>query len=120
MRASIAPALLLAALAAAAVAAAARPSLSVSPATVKAGHSVAISGSAGGCTVGNTVTLISRAFAPTHKFAGVPAVSTKVKATGRFLTTTKIPSTRKPGRYGVTARCGGGNLGVLAHIKVTA
>jgi hypothetical protein len=118
MRSAIAVVVLLVALSG--TAAAAHPSLSVSPTTVRAGHNVTLAGSAGGCTVGNTVTLISHAFAPTHKFAGVPAVFTKVKASGHFSTTTKIPATRKPSRYRVTARCGGGNLGVLAHLKVTA
>jgi hypothetical protein len=120
MRSRIGAGVLVAVLAGAATAAAARPSLSVTPATVRAGHSVTVAGSAGGCTVGNTVTLISRAFAPTHTFAGLPAVFTRVRTTGRFLVTTRIPARRKPGRYGITARCGGGNLGVLAHVKVTA
>jgi hypothetical protein len=118
MRSTIAVVALLAALSA--TAAAAHPSLTISPATVRAGHNVTLAGSAGSCTAGNTVTLISHAFAPTHKFADVPAVFTKVEPRGRFSATTKIPATRKPGRYGVTARCGGGNLGVLAHLKVTA
>lgn len=77
-----------------------------------------IKGSADGCTVGNTVFILSRAFAHTHDFAGVPAVLAKVRTGGHFRVTTRIPATKKPGRYGVTERCGGGNLGVLKHLTV--
>ena len=90
----------------------------VVPSVVAPGHVVTVSGSAGGCPVGDTVTLISRAFTHTHDFAGVPAVLTKVRYGGTFHVATRIPSTKKPGRYGITARCGGGNLGVLAHLRV--
>ena len=37
---------------------------------------------------------------------------------GTFSTTTRIPDGRRPARYGVTARCGGGNLGVSAALTV--
>ena len=51
---------------------AAPPSISsVSPATVHRGHTVVVKGSADGCAVGNTVTLISRAFLHPHDFAGL-------------------------------------------------
>jgi hypothetical protein len=119
MRSAVAAVILLAALSSTA-AAAPHASITVSPAAVRAGHTLTLAGSAGGCTVGNTVTLISHAFAPAHRFASVPAVFTKVKANGKFFATTRIPATRRPGRYGITARCGGGNLGVLAHVRVTA
>lgn len=99
---------------------AAPPSLSVSPATVHRGHAVVLKGSADGCVVGNTVTLISGAFVHTHDFAGLPAVFTKVKHGGTFKKATTIPATKKPRRYAITARCGGGNLGVVAHLKVIA
>jgi len=92
----------------------------VVPSVVAPGHVVTVSGSAGGCPVGDTVTLISRAFAHTHDFAGLPAVLTPVRTGGKFRTTTRIPATKSPGIYGVTARCGGGNLGVQAHLRVTA
>jgi len=101
-------------------ASAAPPSIVVSPTTVHRGYGVVVRGSADGCTVGNTVTLISRAFVHTHDFAGLPAVLTKVKPGGIFRTKTRIPATKKLGRYTITARCGGGNLGVLAHLKVVA
>jgi hypothetical protein len=104
----------------AAPAVAARPSLFVSPTTVKRGGTVQIRGNADGCPVGDTVFVLSRAFARTHAFAGVPAVLARVRRGGGFRATTTIPRRRRPARYGVTARCGGGNLGVLAHLTVRA
>ena len=50
--------------------------------------------------------------------AGVSAVLARVKYGGSFRVTTRIPATKRPGRYGVTARCAGGNLGVLKHLTV--
>ena len=96
------------------------PSISVAPTPVRRGHTVVVKGSADGCTVGNAVTLISRAFSHAHDFAGLPAVLTKVRTGGTFKVSTRIPSARKPGRYTITARCGGGNLGVSAHVRVLA
>ncbi|HEX6662724.1 MAG TPA: hypothetical protein VF025_03540 [Gaiellaceae bacterium] len=98
--------------------AAAAPSLTLTPSSVKRGHTVLIKGSADGCTVGNTVFVISRAFVHTYEFAGVSAVHARVKTGGYFQATTRIPAKRRPGRYAVTARCGGGNLGVLRHLTV--
>jgi len=111
----------LAAVAVAAVAASAataRVSLSVTPSTVHRGHLVTISGNAGSCPVGDTVTVMSRAFARVHEFAGIPAVLTRVRARHRFHATTRIPARKRPGRYVVTARCGGGNFGVSPHLTV--
>jgi hypothetical protein len=93
-------------------------SLTVHPTSVHRGSTVLVSGVAGGCTSGDTVTIISHAFAATHSFAGVPAVFAQVGAAGRFSVKTRIPSTRRPGTYVLTARCGGGNLGVAAHLAV--
>jgi hypothetical protein len=87
---------------------------------VRVGHAVKITGSAGGCAVGNTVYVLSRAFVHAHEFAGVPAVLARVRAGGSFRATTTIPHARKAGRYGVSARCGGGNLGVSARLTVKA
>jgi hypothetical protein len=95
-------------------------SLALTPTSVHRGHVVAIHGNAGDCLAGDAVTIISRAFAKTHEFAGVPAVFAKVKANHRFATSTRIPSTKHAAHYDVTARCGGGNLGVLAHLVVLA
>jgi hypothetical protein len=106
------------ALAAVGDAAGALTHLTLTPAIVHRGGTVRIKGNADGCTVGNTVFVLSRAFVHTHEFAGVSAVLAKVRAGGAFRATTVIPRTRKPGRYNVTARCGGGNLGVLVHLTV--
>ena len=92
--------------------------LTVAPPTVRRGGTVLVSGVAGGCTAGDQVTIISRAFAATHSFAGVPAVFAQVGSAGRFSAKARIPATRSPGSYVLTARCGGGNLGVSARLTV--
>jgi hypothetical protein len=107
-----------AALAVPAMATAAVPSLTLTPPSVKRGHAVSINGSADGCVVGSTVFIISKAFAHTHDFAGLPAVLAKVKYGGSFRVTTRIPAAKRPGRYKVTVRCGGGNLGILKYLTV--
>jgi hypothetical protein len=99
---------------------AAGAAIHVSPASVPAGGTVTVSGSVPGCPVGDQVTLISKAFVPTHDFAGLPAILAPVKPGGAFSTTTRIPSARAPGSYTVTGRCGGGNLGVEAALRVRA
>ncbi|MDX6409678.1 MAG: hypothetical protein QOE13_2749 [Gaiellaceae bacterium] len=100
------------------IATAAVSSLTLTPSSVRRGQVVAIKGSADGCTVGNTVFIISRAFVHSHDFAGLPAVLARVRYGGSFATTTRIPRSKRPERYTVTARCGGGNLGVLKHLTV--
>jgi hypothetical protein len=95
-------------------------SLTVAPASVHRGHRVIVRGNADGCGLGNTVTIMSKAFAHTHDFAGLPAVFARVRAGGKFGVRPRIPSTKAVGNYGVTARCGGGNLGVSATIHVVA
>src|SRR5580765_3538061 len=94
------------------VSAGAAISLAVTPTTVVRGHTVRVHGAAGDCPVGDAVTLISHAFSHAHDFAGVPAVFTPVRSGHTFHVTTRIPAGRAPGRYAITARCGGGNLGV--------
>ena len=81
---------------------------------------VTLLGSAGGCTPGNTVTLISRAFPATHEFAGVPAVFAKVRPSGNYSKRVRIPKGKTPKRYRISARCGGGNLGVSRRVRVLA
>lgn len=98
----------------------AAPSITLTPNPVTRGHVVAIKGSAGGCAVGNAVTLLSKAFVHTHDFAGIPAVFARVRANGRYGVRTKIPATKPPGRYRVTARCGGGNFGIVKRLRVRA
>jgi hypothetical protein len=92
--------------------------LLVTPGTVHRGALVYIKGNAGDCPRGDAVTILSRAFPRLHSFAGVPAVYAKVGAGGRFHATTRIPLGRRVGKYVVTARCGGGNLGVATPLRV--
>jgi hypothetical protein len=94
--------------------------LTVTPTRTKRGETVLVRGVAGGCAAGDAVTIISRAFSPIHSFAGVPAVYASVGAAGRFSTKAAVPRLRRPGSYVITARCGGGNLGVSAHLTVTS
>src|SRR5215210_2610787 len=68
------------------------PSVTFTPNPVTRGHSVLIKGSAGGCNVGNRVSILSKAFVHTHDFAGLPAVFAKVKVTGRYRVSTRIPA----------------------------
>jgi hypothetical protein len=102
-----------------------RATLRVVPRTVRAGRTVRISGSVGrfdgelDCPAGDQVDLFSKAFTPSkHEFAGVPTVYGKVARNGSFSADAKIPARRRPGRYMIDGRCGGGNLGVLAKLHV--
>ena len=96
---------------------AAGTSIHVRPHRVEAGHRIRIRGSTGGCPKGERVTLLSKAFPHRHEFAGVPAVYTRVRSGGKFHRRVRIPQHRKPRRYAVTGRCGGGNF-ALAHFRV--
>ena len=93
-------------------------SLTVSPSTVAAGGSVTVSGN---CEPNTSGFALSTAFLhdASHDFAGVGAVSFTTDASGNFSATATIPTSRAPGHYTVTARCGGGNLGVQAPLTVT-
>lgn len=110
---------LIALAASAAPAVAAGTSISVTPHSVQAGKRVVVSGSAGDCPKGERVTLLSRAFSHRHDFAGVPAVFARVRSGGRFGHSVRIPAGIAPGRYSISARCGGGNLGATAQLRVT-
>jgi hypothetical protein len=113
--------LLVASLLLAATAAAATAEIRVKPTRVYPGEVVRVFGNVnGGCATGDQVTLISRAFSPRHEFAGVPAIFATRRADGRFSKRTRIPSGRNPGRYRISGRCGGGNLGVTARLRVLA
>ena len=89
-----------------------------SPQRVTAGHRVRVFGLAGGCPKGDAVTLLSTAFPSAHEFAGIPAVYTVVDGQDSYSTHVIIPSARKPGKYSVSARCGGGNFGAYATFRV--
>jgi hypothetical protein len=92
--------------------------LQASPNPVHAGSHVRVHGRVPGCPAGDQVTLISRAFSHRHEFASVPAVFATVRSDGHFSVRTRIPSTRRPGRYSLSGRCGGGNLGFVRHVRV--
>ena len=94
-----------------------RPSLRVAPTVVAAGARVRVYGNADGCPRGDTVYALSRAFSG-PAYAGLGAVKAPVRAGGRFSATGRIRRDAKPGRYVVSARCGGGNLGVTARLRV--
>lgn len=98
----------------------AQATMHVKPHSVHAGKRVRVFGSAGGCPTGDTVTLISRAFPNRHQFAGINAVFTTVNANGGYSKRVRIPIKRTPKRYRITARCGGGNLGVVRKVRVLA
>jgi hypothetical protein len=93
-----------------------RPRLAVKPGRAAPGGAVRIVGTAGDCPSGSTVTAISRAF-PGHAF-GEGTLSGRVGANHRFTIHGRLRRTVRPGRYVVGARCGGGNLGVSAHVRV--
>ena len=101
------------------VAVAAPAALHVSPGSVPSGGSVHVTGS---CEPNTSGVAISSAFLhdATHDFAGVGAASFTTDAAGAFATDALIPAATAPGTYTVTARCGGGNLGVSVTLLVTA
>jgi hypothetical protein len=107
-----------AALLAVSTALAAPARLLVSPSTVHRGGVVRLHGTLAACPVGDEVTLISRAFPGRHKFAGVPAVGARIGTGGTYSTTVRIPAGRRPGRYAIGGRCGGGNIGVSVTLHV--
>lgn len=98
--------------------AASGPTMSATPNPVQRGHVVRLHGVVPGCAVGDQVTLVSKAFSRRHQFAGVPAVFARVGAHHAYSVRTTIPSRRRAGRYSVSARCGGGNLGIGVTLRV--
>lgn len=92
--------------------------LHVTPSSAPAGGAVEVTGSCESNTHGFA---ISHAFLldSTHDFAGVGAVPFTTNAAGAFSVTADIPGSVAPGTYDVSARCGGGNLGVTVTLTVT-
>ena len=116
---SIVVAACLVAACAAAAAPASTPSLRVRPTVAARGTTVRFAGSVGtGCARGNAVTLISKLF-PNHAFGGAGAIYATVRAGGLFSRRYVVPRRTPRGRYRISARCGGGNLGVTARVRVT-
>lgn len=62
--------------------------------------------------------ITSGAFSAAHKFKGRHAVYGKVGKGGKYSVVTRIPAGRRPGRYAITARCGGTVFGVTAVLRV--
>jgi hypothetical protein len=93
-----------------------RPTLLVTPRRVRRGNFVRVHGGVFGCQ--GPVTLTSEAFSRRNEFAGVPAVFAAVRAHGAYSVRTRIPAARSPGVYAIGGRCGGGNLGVQARLRV--
>lgn len=92
-------------------------SINVQPATATRGARVVVTGRAAGCPRGDAVTVLSRAFAGPG-FAGVGGAAGPVRAGGAFRIVARVARRAKPGRYAVTARCGGGTLAVRASLRV--
>jgi hypothetical protein len=105
-------------LATAGVVLAAGPTINVDPHRVHRGEVVRVFGVVPGCARGDQVTLISRAFSHSNEFAGVPAIFAEVRRGHRYSRRTRIPAKRQPRRYAIHGRCGGGNLGIAAHLRV--
>ena len=93
---------------------AATPRLTVHPGSVARGGTVTVSGR--GCRAGDVVYLISPPFVG-HAFV-THSVATHARANGTFSRSVRIRASIRRGRYLITARCGGGNLGVAAPLRV--
>ena len=93
---------------------AATPRLAVHPTSGARGGQVTVSGR--GCRAGDTVYLISPAFVG-NAFVQ-HSVATTAHANGTFSRRVRIRTRIHTGRYTITARCDGGNLGVAAHLTV--
>jgi hypothetical protein len=89
-------------------------SLTVHPTSVARGGTVTVSGK--GCRAGDIVYLISPPFVG-QAFVQ-HSVAVRVRANGTFSRRVDIRRSVHIGRYVITARCGGGNLGVAAHLRV--
>jgi hypothetical protein len=99
-------------------AASGRIRLAVVPSTVAPGGAIRVLGNAGDCPRGDTVIAISRAF-PGRQFGAAGALTGRVGRGGAFSIRGRVRSRVARGRYVVTARCGGGNLGVAAYVRIS-
>jgi len=93
-------------------------SISVTPSTVPAGGTVRISGS-----VRTDLCPAADDAIPTSTDALFPpdgfGPTTPRDAGGRFAVSYRVPTTTPAGEYVIGLRCGGGNVGVSATLKVT-
>ena len=90
------------------------PRLSVQPKSIARGGVVTVTG--WGCRAGDLVYLISPPFVG-HAFVA-HSVATRARSNGAFSRSIHIRTSVHAGRYLITARCGGGNLGVIARLRV--
>jgi hypothetical protein len=90
--------------------------LIVRPGTVAAGGVIVVSATSSPCLSRDQVTLISTAF-PGHAF-GEGAVNGRVGSHGSFSVHAHVRAGLRAGRYRIGARCGGGNLGVSAYVRI--
>jgi hypothetical protein len=90
------------------------PRLTVQPKSVARGGIVTVSGT--GCKAGDLVYLISPPFVG-QAFVS-HSVATKARSNGSFSRRVHIRASIRTGRYLITGRCGGGNLGVSATLRV--
>jgi hypothetical protein len=94
--------------------AAATPRLTVHPRSIARGGTVTVSGT--GSRAGDLVYLISPPFVGQAFVAH--SVATHVRSNGAFSRNVRTRTSIRAGRYLITARCGGGNLGVSARLRV--
>ena len=103
---------------------AAAVALDATPSSVAVGGTVTISGDVlvngtPSCQLPGPVTVISHVFDGLGEFAGVGAVFVNVDSTGHYSQAVTLKTSVPAGTYQVTARCGGGNLGILRTITVS-
>jgi len=92
----------------------ATPRLTVQPKSVARGGVVTVSGT--GCRAGDVAYLISPPFVGNAFVAH--SVATRARSNGSFSRRVHIRASVRAGRYLITTRCGGGNLGVSARLRV--
>jgi hypothetical protein len=100
-------------------ASAAGGTVAVSPAVVAVGGTVRVSGSVSttACPLPDRVTLTSTAaLFPPDGFGPVASRN----AGGAFAISFSVPTSTPPGTYSIGLRCGGGNVGVSANLRVIA
>ena len=89
--------------------------LRVTPNVAAPGASVRVIGK--GCRPGDEVFIISRAFTG-DVFAGLGGATARTTRTRTFAASARVRPKARRGIYYITARCGGGNLGVSARLRV--
>jgi hypothetical protein len=91
-------------------------SVHVRPSVAAPGARVHVFGNAGRCLRGETVFVLSRAFAG-RSFAGLGAITTPVRSHGAFSAAGHLRRNAKHGRYTVSVRCGG-EVGATTRLVV--